>query len=387
MSIPLTADDMQATVVQFDYENAEVREFYAEIEQQADVITYNYRYQMGLLIQQVVDMRGRDEALAWAKSYLGKSQPTVYRYLQVAHGENPYPQLAIDEAERRNTSTILNIGNSAIDSDAFMTHQMNGGNEYYTPGYIMERVRAVLGEINLDPASCEQANQTVQAQKFFTENDDGLAQEWYGRVFLNPPFNSKPRQGVWAARLLQCYQAGEISEAILLCGGNAKYTDWWVPFSVFPRAELYGKVRFDTPDGPAGTEAPFATILVYLGHDLGLFVEQFEDIADLVHVERVVTPEEKETTARPDIASMFADDEDEEESLPNTVDSTTLPAERYTPGTVPRGDGQVREPKVGSSREQAREAKQAYNMLPPLEKAEAIAKAKPVVEDAPTLEV
>ena len=76
MSVPLNTNDMQALVGQFEYENDEVREFYAEIEQQADAVTYNYRYQMGLLIQQVVDVRGRDEAFAWAQDYLGKRERT-----------------------------------------------------------------------------------------------------------------------------------------------------------------------------------------------------------------------------------------------------------------------------------------------------------------------
>ena len=32
--------------------------------------------------------------------------------------------------------------------------------EWYTPAPILERVRAVLGPIDLDPASCEEANPT-----------------------------------------------------------------------------------------------------------------------------------------------------------------------------------------------------------------------------------
>lgn len=60
-------------------------------------------------------------------------------------------------------------------------------NEHYTPPDIIEGVRAVLGSIDLDPASCEVANTIVKAKKIYTKEDDGLVQDWLGRVFLNPP--------------------------------------------------------------------------------------------------------------------------------------------------------------------------------------------------------
>jgi hypothetical protein len=44
----------------------------------------------------------------------------------------------------------------------------------YTPAAHIEAARAVLGTIDLDPASNAQAQQTVKAEQFFTPEDDGL---------------------------------------------------------------------------------------------------------------------------------------------------------------------------------------------------------------------
>jgi hypothetical protein len=47
---------------------------------------------------------------------------------------------------------------------------------------------ALLNGIDLDPASSKVANSYVQADRFYTPQDDGLnVQEWSGKVYLFPP--------------------------------------------------------------------------------------------------------------------------------------------------------------------------------------------------------
>lgn len=66
-------------------------------------------------------------------------------------------------------------------------------NEWYTPPEIVEKARAVLGSIDLDPASSYTANTIVKATDFYGTSEkgqfsDGLAvSAWVGNVFLNPP--------------------------------------------------------------------------------------------------------------------------------------------------------------------------------------------------------
>jgi hypothetical protein len=63
------------------------------------------------------------------------------------------------------------------------------GDEWRTPKETIDRVCEVLGQIDLDPASSDGANATVQAKRFYTKKDDGLERRWSGRVFLNPPYS------------------------------------------------------------------------------------------------------------------------------------------------------------------------------------------------------
>jgi hypothetical protein len=72
--------------------------------------------------------------------------------------------------------------------------------EWYSPPDIVERARRVLGEIDLDPASCEAANKVVKALWFYSLERDknGLDLPWTGRVFCNPP--SPPKE--WWLKLV-----------------------------------------------------------------------------------------------------------------------------------------------------------------------------------------
>ncbi len=83
--------------------------------------------------------------------------------------------------------------------------------EWYTPSPYVEAARAVMGSIDLDPASCAEANETVKATTFFSEADNGLEQAWHGRIFLNPPGGLVKQ--FWYKLLAEFYFGG-VSEAI-----------------------------------------------------------------------------------------------------------------------------------------------------------------------------
>ncbi len=69
--------------------------------------------------------------------------------------------------------------------------------DWMTPPWIVSSIRATFGgKIDLDPASSDMANENfVHAGHYYTEEQDGLAQPWFGNVFLNSPWGYTIRHG------------------------------------------------------------------------------------------------------------------------------------------------------------------------------------------------
>lgn len=80
----------------------------------------------------------------------------------------------------------------------------SASNEHYTPWPIIAAARTTMGQIDLDPASCEFANRTVKATKFHDGVvTDGLVCDWGdarnggSNVWLNPPGGTVERSPLW----------------------------------------------------------------------------------------------------------------------------------------------------------------------------------------------
>jgi phage N-6-adenine-methyltransferase len=102
------------------------------------------------------------------------------------------------------------------------SHRVNTGEyEWYTPERYIEAARTVMGGIDLDPASHDAAQRTVQADHHFTAADDGLKLDWYGRVWLNPPY-AQPLMQNFVRKLVSEHANGNVGQAIML---THNYTD------------------------------------------------------------------------------------------------------------------------------------------------------------------
>jgi hypothetical protein len=153
--------------------------------------------------------------------------------------------------------------------------------EWYTPPAITERARTALGGIDLDPASNTTAQAWIRATTYYTADDlmSGLARPWFGRVWLNPPFDDTP---AWALRIRRAWLTGEISAGILLVNSAPGYAWWEELWRATPVVLLRERLRFVREDGAPGGQAKKGQTVAYFGADVTRFAEAFDDLGRLV---------------------------------------------------------------------------------------------------------
>jgi phage N-6-adenine-methyltransferase len=159
----------------------------------------------------------------------------------------------------------------------------SGNNEWYTPAEYIYAARDVMGSIDLDPASSELANKTVNADTYYTAEDDGLTKEWFGHVWMNPPYSSD-LIGKFADKLISHYQNGDIEEAIVLVN-NATETNWFQTLleKCLAVCFLKRRVKFiDTEGNPSGAPLQGQAIL-YFGNKPACFGERFKEFGVILY--------------------------------------------------------------------------------------------------------
>ena len=153
--------------------------------------------------------------------------------------------------------------------------------ERFTPAKYVNAVRDVLGTIDLDPASCDVAQQTVKASRYFTIEDDGLQQEWHGQVFLNPPYY-RALIAAFVAKLLADFKAGRVREAILVTNSDTS-TKWWHDAFRSCSAICFTKSRiwFEHRSEAELPKPLFGSTFFYFGDDVPKFAGRFASIGCL----------------------------------------------------------------------------------------------------------
>jgi hypothetical protein len=143
-----------------------------------------------------------------------------------------------------------------------------------TPDLIIERAIRTMGAIDLDPCAESALDPNVPAAAHFTLEDDGLAQDWYGRIYMNPPYGRQI--GHWVAKLVAEFEAGRVQQAVALLPARTD-TRWMTLLREYPRCYIRGRLKFKGHSAAA----PFPSAVVFVGSGHRSFISSFNDIGDV----------------------------------------------------------------------------------------------------------
>ena len=195
----------------------------------------------------------------------GMARRTAYNYIEAVD----YVESVPDQAQNftKNQALTAARGNGNMD-----VHYSSETPEWYTPPEIIERTQKAIGNIDLDPCSPEE--QSIPATHVFTKEQDGLRFDWYGKVYMNPPYGREI--SAWVEKLVSEYESGRTKEAIALVPARVD-TDWFRLFRNCAICFIDGRLKFSG----AENSAPFPSAAAYLGKNIARFAKSFGDMGDV----------------------------------------------------------------------------------------------------------
>ena len=203
-------------------------------------------------------------------SPLAATSPVVtswHREAQVAHTDSPTALVRydaackalaaarhVDEVKRiRDASEAMRLyarqaRNRELEADAMEIRRRAERRLGEMLADLIEAARACMGGIDIDPASSIEAQKVVRAGQFYTREDDGLLQEWGGRVWLNPPY-ARDLVERFVTKLLE----SDVAQACILVN-NSTETVWAQQLFEASAAVCFPRkrVRFISPTGEIG---------------------------------------------------------------------------------------------------------------------------------------
>lgn len=149
---------------------------------------------------------------------------------------------------------------------SWLVSQKTGVQDYFTPPEIINAAREAMGGIDLDAASHPLANRTHKIDDYFHTGRSAFDNDWYGRVWLNPPYG---HNAIWFERIEHFIESGEVEQLCMLSPMYVFQTRIARPFMerasglslLSPTPKFWGNADPDK----VGTNLPHG--IVYVGPD------------------------------------------------------------------------------------------------------------------------
>jgi hypothetical protein len=223
-----------------------------------------------LLIQAKAQVR-HGKWLPWLRENFERSERTAQLYMSLAR--NPQRVAGL--------SSVHAAAAISFSAEKERIEIQRPSVEWYSPALYVKAGRRVLGgTIDLDPASCAEANQVVQAKRFYTREQDGLSLPWYGRIWLNPPYGGMA--ALFVDRLIAELALGEVTAAIIVANAKACDAKWFQPLWNGVLCFADHRIDFTSGDGQPGSRPNHGTVFAYFGPDEGRFADEFRAFGVIV---------------------------------------------------------------------------------------------------------
>ncbi len=165
---------------------------------------------------------------------------------------------------------------------------------WFTPSWVIDKVHQTIGYPDLDPSSCELANETVKATRYITEEQDALKTVWTKEpvtMFINSPgskVKGKSQVCLFWDILMDYLEMGLVKDAIFMAfSAEALQTS-----QVFPKRSMgefiicipKRRIAFVSPEGDKNSPS-HSNAIVYVPGLIDrskLFYENFKDVGNIL---------------------------------------------------------------------------------------------------------
>jgi phage N-6-adenine-methyltransferase len=249
---------------------------------------YEARISLGEWCDQGAKQAERDgvQWADWCSKHAPFGQPQADKYRRVYHARGlvldtaPSLPYSLDEAVRQ-LPTQAEAKRLAYATGGRAKERGRDSDDWQTPTVFIEAARRVMGSIDFDPYSSDEANERVRAGEIYTVDEDADNTPWplerISTVWMNPPYG----RGSVDRAVKAFLEHLEGLDAAIVLVNNASDTAWFRALGDACDVLLltYGRIQFELPGVPDKVKSSNTRgqAFFYFGPDRALFCKEFRE--------------------------------------------------------------------------------------------------------------